>query len=369
MRLVQIVARFRLAMLAGGAVVLLSVGGLTCVARAGDAVARPAAASGPHLPEAPSLIGALRRGANGQIEVIDPTKEQGSGRRLCRAGTVCVGEGQPYATLGAALAVARQGDTIEVVGGTYHETDDVTTNGLTIRGIAGRPHFDCAGLRLSGDKACIVISAQKVTLDNLEISGAQIADSLGANGACIRGDPNTTFTVRRIECHDSQDGILSASRSIVVENSEFYDNGWNGQTHNVYFSGDCDSVIVRGSIFRDAHVGHEFKSRCRKTEISDSTFRSTKGSRDLDIPDGGDTLVYRSTLVKTAGAQSDEIVGFTAESCHYPGDMVLKDVRIVDERPDAAIHNFDKCVGHPIVLDHVTIEGPPPREIGYVIKR
>ncbi len=368
MRFPEIIAWRPMAMLAGGAAALVLLGGLAAAAQDGDKAAPPEA-GGPSLPGAPSLIGHLRRAANGQIEVIDPTKQEGAGPSRCGAGTVCVGKGQAYASLGAALAVARQGDTIEIVGGTYHETDAVTRDNLTIRGIAGRPHFDCAGLRVSGDKGCLVISAQNVTLENLEISGAQVSDSLGANGACIRADPNTSFTVRGIECHDSQEGILSASRTILVANSEFYNNGWTGQTHNVYFSGDCDSVIVRGSIFRDARIGHEFKSRCRKTDISDSTFRADSGSRDLDIPDGGDTLVYRSTLVMTPGAENREIVGFAAESCRYPADMVLKDVHIINSAPDAAIHNFDKCAGHPIVLEHVTVEGTTPREIGYVITR
>ena len=126
---------------------------------------------------------------------------------------------------------------------------------------------------------------------------------------------------------------------------------------------------MRGSTFRDARVGHEFKSRCRKTDISDSTFRGTKGSRDLDIPDGGDTVVYRSTLLMTQGAETDEIIGFAAESCRVPGDMLLKDDRIINQRARTIIHNFDKCEGHPIILEGVTLEGPPLVEQGYILKR
>lgn len=329
----------------------------------------PAPADTPRVADGLSPIGPLRRGANGEIEVVDPTKEVGSGPRLCSAGTICVGKDQAYQTLSAALGVARKGDVIEIGGGTYRETAVLATSDLTIRGVGGRPHFDCDGLRISGDKGCLVIAAPGITLENLEISGAVVSETLGANGACIRGEADATFTLRGIICHGSQDGILATSRTMVIENSEFYDNGWTGLTHNVYFSIGCDSVIVRGSTFRDARVGHEFKSRCQRTEISDSIFRSTIGSRDLDIPDGGDTIVYRSTLVKTMGTQNEDIVGFAAESCRYPASMQLKDVRIVNSRQDAVIHNFDKCKGHPIVLEGVTIEGTPPREIGYILKR
>jgi hypothetical protein len=327
------------------------------------------AQGGPQLPGAGEPIGPLHRGPNGQIEVIDPTKEQGKGASLCGGGTICVGKDQAYASLASAIAAARDGDTIEIVAGTYHETATLRAQNVTVRGIAGRPHIDCSGLRIAADKACLLLAAQNITLENLEISGAEISPSLGANGACIRNDDNQSFTIRKVICHGSQDGILSSGGKIVIENSEFYDNGWTGSTHNVYFSGDCISVTVRGSTFRDARVGHEFKSRCRKTEISDSTFRGTSGSRDLDIPDGGDTVVYRSTLLMTAGAESDEIVGFAAESCRTPGDMLLKDVHIINQRRIAIIHNFDKCKGHPIILQGVTYQGTPPVEEGYILKR
>ena len=103
--------------------------------------------------------------------------------------------------------------------------------------------------------------------------------------------------------------------------------------------------------------------------ISDSTIRSTRGSRDLDIPDGGSTLVYRTTLTKIAGTDNSDIVGFTAESCRYPDDMVLKDVRIVNSAPMAFIRNYDRCPSHAIVLDHVEMDGTAPLERGFVLKR
>jgi hypothetical protein len=321
------------------------------------------------LPKGSRVDQPLRREPNGEIEVIDPTKEKGAGPRRCAVGAICVGRDQAYRHLSDAVAAARPGVTIEITGGTYRETVAVRTRDLIIRGVAGTPHIDCAGLRLTGDKACILLAADGISLENLDVSGAVVPDAVGANGACIRNEPDLNFTLRRISCHGSQDGLLTNGGRVVIENSEFYDNGWTGLTHNVYLSGKCSAVIVRGSTFRDARVGHEFKSRCQRTEISDSLFRSTKGSRDLDIPDGGDTMVYRSTLVKTVGAESQEIIGFAAESCAHPGDMILKDVTIVNSRQDASLHNFDKCQGRTIVLEGVRTQGMPVRQIGYIVRR
>jgi parallel beta helix pectate lyase-like protein len=318
----------------------------------------------PHLPP-PSTILPLHHGADGRIEIFDPTEQQGTGERRCSAEAICVGSGQAFATLSAALAVAREGDVIEIVAATYHETARITAKNVTLRGILGRPHFDCAGLRPAGDKACLLLAGDGITLENLEISGGVIAEELGANGACIRNEPNKSFTLKRILCHGSQDGVLSDGGNIVIENSEFYDNGWTGLTHNIYLGGNC-SVTVRGSIFRDARIGHEFKSRCAEADISDSTFRSTKGSRNLDISDGGAVTLYRSTLVKTPGAENYEIIGFAPESCAHPGDMVLKEVRIVNSQPQATIRNYDKCTGHPIILEGVTVEGIAPKQMGFI---
>jgi hypothetical protein len=338
------------------------------VAPPGHAGDRPAdtqvAADEPGLPPAP-MVGPVRRGADGQLEIVDPTKEQGTGERRCSAGTICVGSGQAYPTLTAALAMARAGDVIEIVAATYHETAKIAVRRVTLRGVAGRPHFDCAGMRLTADKACLLLAADGITLDNLEISGAELSDGLGANGACVRNEPNMSYTLNRILCHGSQDGVLSDGGTILIENSEFFDNGWTDRTHNIYLGGNC-SVTVRGSIFRDARVGHEFKSRCFKTDIADSTFRSTKGSRNLDISDGGDVTLYRSTLIKTQGAENYEIIGFAPESCAHPGDMLVKQVRIINSQPAADIRNYDKCAGNAIILDGVTTEGIAPKQVGFI---
>ena len=321
------------------------------------------------LPEGPSISGPVRRGTNGQIETVDPTKQNGKDPRRCSAGSICTGPEQAYPTLTEALSVAPPGAVIELVAGTYRGAIVITRDHVTIRGVGGTPHFDCANFTLAENKACILLAADGITLENLEISGAVLPDSLGANGACVRNEPDLSFTLRRISCHGSQDGLLTNGGSVVIEESEFYDNGWTGQTHNVYFSGHCLSVTVRGSIFRDARVGHEFKSRCAKTEISELIFRSTHGSRNLDIPDGGETIVYRSTLLKTPGAESQQIVGFTPESCTYSGNMTLKNIKIVNSRPDADIQNFDRCEGKAIVFQGVTVEGMPFKEFGYILRQ
>jgi Right handed beta helix region len=322
--------------------------------------------SGDRLPGANRVMDPVRRGADGKIEKFDPTKEGGP-RGSCSQGTICVGAGLTYATLARGLSVARDGDTVELMPGVYHETVAIDHSKVTLRGI-GHVHVDCAGLRPIKDKACILLAGDNVTLDNIEISGAEIDEAAGANAACIRNEPNRSFTLRRVVCHDSQNGLLTDGGSVVIESSEFYENSWTGFTHNVYLSGNCPSVTVRGSTFRDARVAHEFKSRCAKTTISDSTFRNTKGSRALDLPDGGDVLISGGIIEQKTGVQNPEVIAFAAESCRFPGTMRILRTQIVARHPQAAIHNFDKCQGQPIVLDGVVFEGPRPKLVGYVLE-
>jgi len=309
--------------------------------------------------------------AIGLVDLIVPAAAepaQSAAAPLCSGGAICVGPGQRYSTLAAGLHAAHQGDIIEIAAATYHETAAINLANVTLRGIGGRPHFDCQGLRITGDKACLLLAADGITLENLEISGAEVSDALGANGACIRNDHRESFHLRAILCHSSQNGILSNGGDIVIDDSQFYDNGWDGYSHNVYVSGACH-VTVHHSTFRDARVGHEFKSRCLTTVIADSTFVSTRGSRDIDIPDGGDTRIYRSTLSKMPGTQNHEIIGFAAESCAHPADMLLQDVYIVNSDPQAAISNHDKCAGHIIIIERMKVSGPRPRDIGLISHR
>ncbi|HSE78622.1 MAG TPA: hypothetical protein VLG66_11515, partial [Alphaproteobacteria bacterium] len=101
-----------------------------------------AQAQPPGLPPAPSPIGPLRRRPDGQIEVIAPPP---SGQRQqpgpCSANAICVGWGDGPRTLSQALQYAGDGALIEVVGGVYRESVAIDWNRITIRGVAGRPHF------------------------------------------------------------------------------------------------------------------------------------------------------------------------------------------------------------------------------------
>ena len=343
--------------------------GLIAAVAAHAAAPQLPVAEEPRLPEAAPPIAPLHRGAGGEIEIVDPASTRRSGAPLCSKAALCVGRGQRYHTLAAGLAAAKDGEVVELIGGTYRESAALVHRNLTLRGVAGRPHIDCAGLALAGDRACLLLAADGITLDNLELSGAAPIDASGETAAsCVAGEPGIDFNLTGIVCHDSQNGLVAHGGTIVIADSEFYANGASRGANNVALDQGC-LVTVRGSTFRDAKNGAEFVSRCASVSISDSTFRSAAGKVALDLPEGGEALVYRSSFEKVRDASPGDLIRFAAEGCRYPGSMVLKEARFVNVRSDTGLRNFDRCFGNAIILEHVTIEGAPLQQAGYILVR
>jgi hypothetical protein len=300
----------------------------------------------PRLPDSSPLIGPLTRGPNGEIEPETPATVRAAGGKVCDAHAKCAGPGEAYTTLAAALAAAQPGDTIDLVAATYREAVTVTVPHLTIRGTAGTPHIDCTGAALGPGSACLVAAADGVSFDNLEVSGAA--------GACIASNGAYAVSLDGVFCHGSKAGFEAEAGTVSLVHSQFYDNAGG-----VALGAQCTKVTVSGSVFRDAADGDEFRSGCRDTEISDSEIHSMRGLRALDLPLGGQAMIYRTTLEKGEQSKGGEIVSFARESCAHPGTLSLKEVEIDNARWDGKLVNSDKCAGDPVVLDSVTVSGSP----------
>ncbi|WP_449406285.1 hypothetical protein [Massilia phosphatilytica] len=184
------------------------------------------------------------------------------------AATLSVGPGKTFSAPCAAIAAARDGDTIEIEGGTTYKGDacKIAGNKLTIRGVNGRPQIDAAGKENSG-KGTWVVAGNDVVVDNVEMYGAKVADQ---NGAALRLE-GTNFTLRNSFLHDNENGILSnrnENSDILIEYTEFGHNGFGGagQTHNLYI-GKVKSLTFRYNYSHDANVGHDLKSRAMTNMI------------------------------------------------------------------------------------------------------
>jgi hypothetical protein len=259
------------------------------------------------------------------------------------AATLSVGPGKAFSAPCAAVAAARDGDTIEIEGGTTYKGDacKIARNGLTIRGVNGRPRIDAAG-KENGGKGTWVVTGNDIVVDNVEMTGAKVADQ---NGAALRLE-GTNFTLRHSFLHDNENGILSGhneNSDILIEYTEFGHNGFgDGQTHNLYI-GKARSLTFRYNYSHDANVGHNLKSRAMTNTIVYNRFSSTnpgdKGSTasgqpsyEIDLPNAGTSYVIGNVIQQPAANQNPSIVAYGEEGATNPGqDLYFVNNTVVND--------------------------------------
>lgn len=245
------------------------------------------------------------------------------------AATLSVGPGKAYPAPCAAIGAARDGDTVEIEGGTTYSGDacKVTRNGLTIRGVHGRPRIDAAG-KNAADKGIWVVTGNDLVVENVEMYGAKVMDG---NGAALRLE-GTNFTLRNSFLHDNENGILANRNEysdILIEHTEFGHNGrGDGQTHNLYI-GKVKSLTFRRNYSHDANVGHDLKSRAMTNTIVDNRFASTdpdeagstawgQPSYEIDLPNAGTSYVIGNVIQQPAFNQNATIVAYGEEGATNP---------------------------------------------------
>jgi len=274
----------------------------------------------------------------------------------CRpTATLCVGPDVALRTLTAAVARAGDGAVIELAPGRYNETVAVAPDGVTIRSApGGRATVDCSGIRPAEGKACILAVGTNLTVEDLVVTGARGPDD---NEACFRNEPGTRFTVRRVECFGSNNGILGSGGSWIIEDSHFHGNGaGDGQSHNLYLSGDCSEVVFRRSISEGAVGGHAFKSRCRTSTIEASTLRDNQVADAAEFSYGGAVTIRGTTIEQPDGANGN-LVRHGAEGCRHGGALTLVDVTLRNDRSAGYIRSA--CA--PVELDRTAL--PPGVEV------
>jgi len=250
------------------------------------------------------------------------------------AATLSVGPGKTYAVPCAAFAAAKDGDIVEITGNTTYSGDvcGVYRNNLTIRGVNGRPKINANGKNAMG-KGTWVVVGNNVTVDNVEMYGAKVADK---NGAALRLE-GTGFTLRNAFLHDNENGILTGANTasnILIEYSEFGHNGYgDGYSHNLYI-GNVGSLTFRYSYSHDANVGHNLKSRARVNTIVYNRFSSGVAgstaigapSYEIDLPNAGTSYVIGNVIQQPASHNNPTLLAYGEEGASNPG----KDLYVVN---------------------------------------
>ncbi len=236
-------------------------------------------------------------------------------------GVLQVGPDHRFKRLSAAIAAARDGDTIRVQAGTY-TNDFATINArISIVGVGGMVKL-VATIEPPNGKA-ILVSNKDLRIENLEFSGAKVRDR---NGAGIRYQGGN-LVVTNCFFHDNETHILAApvpTGTIQIRNSEFAHHvPPDDQAHSIYI-GRIARVEIRNSYFHDGINGNMIKSRALETIITGSRVYDNDGeiSYSIDLPNGGVASITDNVIVQGPNSPNRAIISFSTESAPYPGSSL-----------------------------------------------
>ena len=309
------------------------------------------------LPPASGYLGEIRRDAQGNLVAL-PTgggqaapaatvASSGLADAPAKAGTtenssgktIHVGPGYPVRSLAVAAKLAKDGDTVEIDPGDYvADVAVLTQDRLTLRASHGRVRLIAAGASAEG-KGIWVVRGGKITIENIDFSGARVADK---NGAGIRLEKGL-LTIRNCSFLDNENGILAGGTDseLDIENSEFGNNGaGDGQSHNIYV-GQVRRLRVVGSYFHHARIGHLLKSRARESFIAYNRLTDEIGGRasyELEFPNGGIAYVIGNIIEQGSQTDNSTIISYGAEGYAWPrNELYLVNNTIADDRPSGGI--------------------------------
>jgi MYXO-CTERM domain-containing protein len=249
------------------------------------------------------------------------------------AATLEVGPGKTYSKPCDAIAVAQPNDTVAVDPGTYTDSCFITVPGLTVKGVGGMPKIDLSGTdHPAGYKGIYVIDADGVHIENLELTGANISDGNGANGAGLRVEAGN-LTVHGCYIHDNQNGLLGGGPgTMTIENTEFARNGAGngcnvgGCTHNLYVSGAVDKLVFQ---YNWSHIittdGHLLKTRAKENQILYNRITGETGheSYAIDLPNGGLAIVVGNLVEKGKNPGNSTLFIWGEEGANNPDNRIF----------------------------------------------
>ena len=280
------------------------------------------------------------------------------------ATTWYVGPTRTYKTPCAVSTLVANGDTVSIdyspsTGpgvGYYDDSCAWNASTLSLIGVlnsnGARPVLNAAGLtdtsrtgHIANRKGIWDTIGSNITVENMEFENAAISNADGANGAGIRSD-GVNLTVLNSYFHNNQDGLLEsniATSNIVIENSEFYQNGVSnkqlkngyGFTHNLYI-GHCASLTFEYNYTHASNIGHLLKTRSAVNYILYNKITAENGtsSIEIDIPNGGTSYVVGNEIQEGPTSQNSNLLSYLEEGVNAsnPGqDLYVENNTFVNQ--------------------------------------
>jgi hypothetical protein len=249
-----------------------------------------------------------------------------------------VGQGMEFATLGAALRDAVNGDTIAVQAGTY--TNDFGTVNANVSIVAVGGMVNEVGTTPPPDgKGFLTVSAN-LNIQGFTFTGAETSDEYG-NVTSIR-DQAGNLNISYCDFHGLQDGLLvtpnnPGTGNVTIDHSTFENDGTgDGLTHDIYVGAVASFTLTNSSV-SDADVGHEVKSRAAITDISHNIIADGAqgtSSYEIDVPNAGNATISDNIIEKGANASNvfaihyggETQYGYADNSLTVTGNTIINDL-------------------------------------------
>ena len=220
-----------------------------------------------------------------------------------------VGPDKEFAAPSAAIAAAKDGDTVRIDAGEYFDCATVSTNRLTIEG-AGPNATAVLTDKVCSGKALLITNGTDITIRNITLQRARVADR---NGAGIRAQGGK-LTIEHVKFINNENGILAGdlpNGEILIKDSEFLRNGSCAPAcaHGIYV-GHINLLRVENSKFFETKEAHHIKSRARRTEVIGCDLAdgaNGTSSYQIEAPNGGSVVVRNNTIQK--GPKSENHTG------------------------------------------------------------
>ncbi len=237
-----------------------------------------------------------------------------------QAETLEVGPGKPYAAPSAAIAAAKDGDTIAIAAGTYrNDYAAIPRSRLRLIGIGGKAVLASEGMIPNG-KAIWVVQGDDIYIENIEFRGARVRDR---NGAGIRQE-GRNLTLRHCAFFDNENGILGGHGDSVLDirHCEFGHNSLVARpgTHNLYI-GRAKKLIFQFNYSHHALEAHLLKSRAAENIIAYNRIADEhdgSSSYVLNLPNGGKAIVVGNILHQGPKCRNRTLLAYGEEG--LPGD-------------------------------------------------
>ena len=250
--------------------------------------------------------------------------------------TLTVGHNQQYATIAAAVAAARNGDTVSVQAGTY--TNDVATVRTNITLVASGGQVVLLGTNALASGTALLTVAATATVNGFVFADAHSADGTAAGLLQTAG----ALTVVNSLFTGNQNGLVSTAgttATVSIQGSEFAGNG-NGTGFSANVSvGAIQSLNIANSYVHDAAGGDEVKSLARNTTVSNSRIEDNAAAAGsvLNLPDGGTVSVQGSVLEHGAHSTAAAAIRFGGGTTYANSSLSVGGNTLVTDKPGALL--------------------------------